>query len=213
MERIVFKSVWNALAIVGLVLGIYFIITGREKDTEEEKDVKEIIEKGPILEAVKHVNKQIFIEHYSMVDIEYRQVPTAWLPFIKQDMLVLLRGRIPAGFDLQQLTEDSIWLSSDGSRIQLALPPPEIFEENVSIDFKNSRIISASDTCPDIVCPSPLEAYQNEVLPAGRDRLIEFAVRSGILQQTVDDGRIFYEQFLKSLGFKEVRIVVEGYGL
>jgi hypothetical protein len=43
--------------------------------------------------------------------------------------------------------------------------------------------------------------------------LIEFAYQSGILEQTVDDGRRFYEQFLKSRGFEEVRGVVEGYGL
>lgn len=211
MERIVLKSIWNALAIVGLVLGIWLLIN-RGIDSKPDDD-KEISANPPILEAIKHVNKQIFIEHYSMVDLEYSQAPVSWLPFVKQDMVILLRGRIPAGFDLQKLNEEDIWISSDRKRIQLTLPPPIVFKENVSIDFENSRILSTSDTCPDFICESSLEQYQNEVLPTGRDLLIEFAHQSGILQQTVDDGKRFYEQFLKSLGFEEVRVVVEGYGI
>lgn len=211
MERINLRPVVNALAIVGVVLGIWILVNGGNDGSNDNGTT--IIGKGPVLEAVKHVNKQIFIEHYSMIDVEYSQVPVSWLPFIKQEMVVLLRGRIPAGFDLQKLTEDNIWISSDGKKVQLTLPPPEVFKENVSIDFENSRILSVSDTCPNFICESSLEQYQSKVLPAGRDMLIEFAYQRGILQQTVDDGRKYYEQFLKSLGFEEVRVVVTGYGL
>jgi hypothetical protein len=210
MERVALKTIWNALAIIGLVLGIWMLIN---IDNDNGADTKNIDVNPPVLEAIKHVNKQIFIEHYNMVDVEYSKAPVSWLPFVKQDMIVLLRGRIPAGFDLQALNEDDVWISPDGKRIQLTLPPPVVFKDNISIDFENSRIISSSDTCPDFICDSSLEQYQKEVLPAGRDLLIEFAYQSGILEQTVDDGRRFYEQFLKSLGFEEVRVVVEGYGL
>lgn len=212
MERIVLKSVWNALAIVGLVLGVWLLVNNNGKGNNDDGGGT-IIGKAPVLEAIQHVNKQIFIEHYSMIDVEHSQVPSNWLPFVRQDMIVLLRGRIPAGFDLQKLREDDIWISSDGKRIQLTLPPPEIFEENVSIDFENSRIISVSDICPDFICQSSLEQYQSKVLPAGRDMLIEFANQSGILQQTAQDGKEYYSQFLKSLGFEEIRVVIDGYRL
>jgi hypothetical protein len=210
MERVILKLILNALAIVGVVLGIWVLVNGGNNSGNGGTT---IIGKGPVLEAVKHVNKQIFIEHYNMIDVEYSQVPTSWVPFIKQEMVVLLRGRIPAGFDLQKLTEDDIWISSDGKKIQLTLPPPEVFEENVSIDFENSRILSVSDTCPNFFCEDSLQQYQNEVLPAGQAMLIEFSYQSGILQQAADDGRKYYEQFLSSLGFEEVRVIITGYGL
>jgi hypothetical protein len=211
MERIILKLIVNALAILGVVLGIWFLVNAGNNG--DNNNGTTIIGKGPVLEAVKQVNKQIFVEHYSMIDVEHSQVPVNWLPFVKQEMVVLLRGRIPAGFDLQKLTEDDIWISPDGKNIQLTLPPPEVFEENVSIDFENSRILSVSDTCPNFICENSLEQYQSEVLPAGRDMLIEFALQKGILQQSVDDGRKYYEQLLKSLDFEEIRVVVIGYGL
>ncbi len=56
-----------------------------------------------VLEAVKHVNKHIFVEHYITVDIDYEHVPVEWLKAIlhQQRFVVLLHGRVPAGFDLQ----------------------------------------------------------------------------------------------------------------
>lgn len=208
MKRIILKTIVNALAIVGIVLGIWFLRDQRE--TGGNNDVKE---KYPILEAVKHVNKHIFVEHYSVIDVGYSQVPVDWLPFIKQEMVVLLRGRIPAGFDLGELREDDIWISQDGKRVQLTLPPPQIFEENVSIDFENSRILLVSDTCPNFICENSLEQYQNKVLPTGRDMLIEFALQTGILQQCAQGGQKYYGQLLTSLGFEQVRVIVTGYGL
>lgn len=210
MKRILFKIIINALAIVGVILGIWFL--RGEKSSSNSSDA-EIDQKYPILEAVKHVNKHILIEHYSMVDVRYSQAPISWMPFIKQETVILLRGRIPAGFDLEELTEDDIWISRDGKRVQLTLPPPKIFEENVAIDFENSRILSVSDRCPDFICENSLEQYQSKILPTGRDMLIAFALQTGILEDCAEDGRQYYQQLLKSLGFEEVRVIVTGYGL
>jgi hypothetical protein len=34
--------------------------------------------------------------------------------------------------------------------------------------------------------------------------------QSGILEQVANDGKVYYEQFLKSLGFEEVRVLIRG---
>lgn len=215
MNKPFFRAILNAVVIASLVLlGIFLY-----KKYLDHENVGPKIDPGQtILEAVMHVNKQIFIEHYSAVDMTYSEIPKNWLSFlgeigVSQEVVVLIRGRIPSGFDLQQLDKDDIWVSADGKRAQITLPTPEIFEENVSIDFENSRILSQSDTCPNFLCEETLIAYQNQVLPAGRDHLIEFARQSGILEQAAKDGKDYYEQLLKSLGFEEVRVVVTGYGL
>lgn len=208
------RAILNAIAVVGLVLlGIflYEYLFDNEGGTT--------IVSGPtVLEAVKHVNKQVFIEHYNAVDITYSEIPQDWLSFlgnigISQEVIVLLRGRVPAGFDLQQLDEGDVWVSADGKRAQITLPAPEIFTENVAIDFENSRILSQSDACPNFLCEDTLAAYQSQVLPAGRDQLIEAARQNGILEQVAKDGKEYYEQLLRSLGFEEVRVVITGYGL
>ena len=212
MHRLLLKVIWNALPILALVLLIVWLLGWFPPPPPPPTPT---VTAGPtVLEAVKHVNKQIFVEHYNAVDVTYTEVPD-WIGVfgIKQEFVVLIRGRIPAGFDLQQLEEKDVWVSSDGKRAQLTLPAPIIFEDNVSIDFENSRILAQQDTCPGFICQDNLTAYQSQVLPGGRDVLIEAARSNGILEQAAKDGKEYYELFLKSLGFEEVRVIVSGYGL
>jgi hypothetical protein len=125
--------------------------------------------------------------------------------------VVLVRGRVPAGFDLQQLDENDIWVSSDGRRAQLTLPPPMIFEDNVSIDFENSRVLAQSDSCPNFLCEDNLNALQSQAMPEAVGLLVEAAQENGILDDAARDGKAYYEQLLRSLGFEEVRVIVPGY--
>jgi len=72
-----------------------------------------------VLEGIRHVNKLILIEHYNAVDITYTEAPENWTKMLglKQEFVVLVRGRVPAGFDLAQLQEDDIWVSEDGKAV------------------------------------------------------------------------------------------------
>lgn len=171
--------------------------------------------RSAVLERVEHVNKQIFIQHYNAVDVSYSEAPVDWLPILGQDFVVLIRGYVPAGFDLQRLTRDDVWISDDGTRLQLTLPAPQVFEENVAIDFENSRILHKRDLCPWFLCRDPLKAYQDTVLPEGKSYLIAFALQNGILEQAARDGQAYYQRFLEgfvgTLGVHEVRVVVTGY--
>jgi hypothetical protein len=212
MNKSILMILVTAVLLVALVLGVLLVI-GRAWPPRGNGDGK-TTDTLVVLEAIDHVNKQVFIEYYIAVDVNHTEAPLEWIvPFVKQEFIVLIRGRVPAGLDLEQLAENDIWISSDGTRVQLTLPAPVVFENNVSIDFENSYILYRRDTCPGFLCQDALEAYQSEVLPYGRDRLIEYALKSGILEQAARDGKAYYEQLLKSLGFEEVRVIVTGYGL
>lgn len=208
----VFKILSNALAFIAIVL-VILLFLGKIPFPIPSSAQSTTTPNPPVLEAINRVNKQVFIEHYNAVDVTYTEVPSGWpsLFGIKQEFVVLIRGRVPAGFDLQQLNDTDVWISSDGKRVQLTLPPPTIFEDNISIDFENSYILSQKDTCPNLFCQDDLIAYQSEVLPTGQEVLIEFALNNGILDQVVQDGIEYYEQFLKSLGYEEVQVIVRGY--
>jgi hypothetical protein len=163
-----------------------------------------------IVESIRQSNKQVLVEHYNMVDIDYSEAPAGWLNLlpIQQNFVLLLKGRVPAGFDLSTLTPDDIWISADGRRVQLVLPPPVLFTENIALDLENSRILGESDTCPDFICQDQLSTLQDQLLPQGRRLLAEASLRSGILEQVATDGQRYYEQFLTALGFDEVRVVI-----
>ncbi|MBX3012170.1 MAG: DUF4230 domain-containing protein [Caldilineaceae bacterium] len=169
-----------------------------------------IVSGQAVVESIKQVNKQILVEHYNVVDIDYTEAPQGWLRLLGMDQsfVLLLKGRVPAGFDLSQLQASDVWVSRDGRRVQLVLPPPEIFVDNVNIDFEESRILAQRDTCPDFLCQNQLTVFQEQLMPEGRQLLIAAAQRSGILTQVANDGVRYYEGLLKALGFAEVRVVI-----
>jgi hypothetical protein len=208
---------WTALAAIGVLIVVALAALGvwQLRELILDREGPTIVDRGTVLGAIERVNKQVFIQHNLAVDIEYTQAPEGWFEWlqdlgIKQQFVVLLWGRVPAGFDLRQLDQEDIWISPDGKRIRLTLPPPVIFEDSVSIDFDRSRVYSL-DTCPDLLCRDSVKDYQELVMPEAADRLVQAAREYGILEQAARDGQAYYEQFLKSMGFEEVQVIVTGY--
>ncbi len=206
------------LTILTLVLVAAVLLTSVWLMSNTARDLFNLVTKTTsvssqaIVESIKGVNKQIFIEHYNTVDIDYTEAPEGWLRLlgIDQSFVLLLKGRVPAGFDLTQLRPEDVWVSSDGKRVQLVLPPPMIFVDNVNLDLENSRILAERDSCPDFLCQNQLGVFKDQMVPEGRKLLMAASQQSGILDQVANDGKVYYEQFLKSLGFEEVRVLIRG---
>ncbi len=204
---------WLMVAVVGIggiviVLSLW-LVSDAARDLLS-RDTNVTLSGDAVVESIRQVNKQVFIEHFNTVDLDYQETPEGWLNYlpIRQSFVVLLKGRVPAGFDLSQLRPEDVWVSRDGQRVQVALPPPVIFEENVNVDFERSRILVQSDTCPEFICQDTLSAVKEQMLPQGRQLLVEAALQNGIMEQTAESGQLYYEQFLTSLGFREVRVLV-----
>lgn len=216
MKKGVLQSILTSIIAIGLIaLGWKALDLAHEVFVAKPAQVVQV---GPaILEQVQRVNKQVFVEHYISTDVRYTEAPAGWLaPLgalgIKQEYAIILRGRVPAGLDLSQLSTEDIWVSEDGQRAQVTLPPPEIFEELVSVDLANSQIITDIDTCPGFICPTgQLVAYQKVMEPEARTKIIAGAEEAGILSQAASDAQAYYEQLLNALGIAEVRVVVQGY--
>ncbi len=171
-----------------------------------------------ILQEVKRVSKYVVIQHYGSVDIDYTEAPSGMLNALKsigiqQHYVVLLRGTVPAGFDLNEMSEADIWVSPDGKRAQVTLPAPKIFEEMISIDNEHTRVLAADDKCPDFLCTVDLAAFNKTIEPEGKRLLIESARKNEILRQAAVEGKLHYERLLNQLGIGEVRVVVQGYDL
>lgn len=212
--NLLFKLLFVVLVVVVGYIAFVVIKDGSFPQKTQNPTQVTTTTNATILQAIKQVNKQTFIEHYMTIDVQYSEAPAGWIGQLglKQEMLVLVRGQVSAGFDLQQLSEQSVWVSQDGKKAQLTLPAPVIFNDNVNIDFKNSRVLTVSDLCPDLLCPQgTLEAYNNVVMPEAQAKLIAAAQENGILNQAATSGKAYYEQLLRSLGFEEVRVIIPGY--
>jgi len=174
-----------------------------------------VTEVGPaILRQIKQTNKQIFVEHYSYVRLDHTEAPSGVLKFlggigIKQAFVMYIHGIVPAGIDLSQFGPEHIRVSNDGQRVEVTLPPPQIFEANVTIDMQNTEIVSSSDFCPNFLCPNDrFEAYKNELEPRAREKLIAGAKEAGILSQVAKEAEAYYSSLLNGLGIAEVKIVI-----
>jgi hypothetical protein len=160
--------------------------------------------------GVEDIKKAAFTEYYMVVDVQHEQIPDNVLKHlgVKDQIIALVYGKVIGGFDLEEMGQDAIW--QDGTRVMLRLPPPRVLY--TEIDPEKSYIVYHLDTCPGFFgCKDSLETFLSDVEPAARKGMEEKALENGLLERTAEEGQEYYESLLKSLGFTEVRVVVEGH--
>lgn len=171
----------------------------------------------PTPEPVRHVTpleirklaKLESVEHYLVAEISQVQVPDSWIKELglKEEIFILEYGTVVGGFDLTDLPDDAIW--QDGERVMLKLPAPEVLR--VEIDFEKSHVVYRKGWCPEAICGDDLDNFIRGIEPQAVEQLKSQAIEYGLLEQTAKSGRDYFYYFLKSLGFTEVRVVVDGY--
>ena len=149
------------------------------------------------------------VEYYMVAEISQVQVPDNWIRDlgVKEEIFILEYGTVVGGFDLTTLPDDAIW--QEGQQVMLKLPAPEILR--VEIDFNKSHVVYRKGWCPEAICGDDLDNFIREIEPEAVEQLKKQAVEYGLLEKTATAGRDYFYYFLKSLGFTEVRVVVDGY--
>lgn len=182
-------------------------LPGRQQTTPTPSPTPE--HKVSMLE-LQRVAKLVSIEYFLVDEVHHTQVPDNVAQYLgfKKEFLALAYGTVVAGFDLTDWSlEDNLW--RDGTRVMLKLPPPQVLY--VDMDFERSHIVDTGSWCPGFICPEPVTEYLEKVLPKAEEKLKEQAIEYGLLEKTAISGRDYFYHFLKSLGFTEVRVVVDGY--
>ncbi len=158
---------------------------------------------------LQRVVKLASIESHLVDEVQYTQIPDNVAQYLgfKREFLALIYGTVVGGFDLTNWSlEENLW--QDGARVMLKLPSPQALY--VDMDFERSHIVDTGGWCP-VGCPEPVKDYLEKVLPESEKRLKEQAIAYGLLEKTAQSGRDYFYYFFKSLGFTEVRVVVDGY--
>jgi len=148
-------------------------------------------------------------EYYLVAEVSQVQVPKGWLDKLglKEEIFILEYGTVVGGFDLTNLPDDAVW--QDGDRVMLKLPSPEILR--VEIDTERSHVVYRKGWCPETVCGDDLDRFLQEIEPEAVKQLREQALEYGLLDRAATAGRDHFYYFLRSLGFTEVKVVVDGY--
>ncbi len=157
------------------------------------------------IQGIKSQAKLAVVEYTAVTEIYTENPPEGLIDELlgtKEQLLMLVYGDVRAGFDLQDLPPENLWV--DGTRVRLVLPPPQIL--NSSIDFDRTHIVYYKNN---LLFEQNDPNLQGEALQKARQALEEAAVKAGILEQANRYGQLYFENFLYSLGFTDVEVAVD----
>lgn len=155
------------------------------------------------IQGIKAQAKLSTIEYNTVTEIYREEVPEGWFDELlgtKERLLMLVYGDVQAGFDLEKLKNGDLW--TDGQRVRLVLPAPEIL--NTSIDFDRTHIVYYENN---LILEKNNPNLQGEALEEAQKAIEEAALKEKILDKANNYGKLYYENFLRSLGFTEVEVV------
>lgn len=140
---------------------------------------------------------------YTMRDIvTVEDEPGSFWEKLSRDKLMLIaEGEVVAGFDLTMVSEEDIIVR--GTSVLLVLPEPIILysridNEKTFVYERETGILRQPD--PDL---------ESEARRIAEAHLVSWSLDRGILSDAEKQGVFYLENFLRSLGFTEVRVAIQ----
>jgi hypothetical protein len=143
------------------------------------------------------------VQYQAVAEVPNERVPDDFRQYLgaKERILLIAYGDVKAGFDLSKLREEDLW--TDGTRVQLHLPAPEIL--STSMDMERTHIVYYEKSL--LIQNDP--DLGRETLEIAQAAVRQAALEADLLENASRYGRIYFENFLRSLGFTEVEVIVD----
>lgn len=159
-------------------------------------------------EGIRSISELATVEYLAVIEMQNESIPDdirSWAG-VKEEILMLIYGDVKAGFDLSKLSEND--LKVDGTEVELTLPAPEIL--SISVDNKRTHVVLRDKSLfvgLDKDLESKTRLMADEAL---RKSAIE---DENILEKASKYGQLYFENYLRSLGFTKVQVIVKSPGL
>ena len=155
------------------------------------------------LNEIQTLGRLETVEYLMQVVVdEEKEAENLWTRVFGNDKIILIaKGEVVAGFDLGELSEVDVWVQ--GNRVTLVLPPPEIFYSRLD---NEETLVYERDTGFLVKADQYLESTAR--LLAER-RLLDWAEEHGILKKAEENGVIYFERLLGSLGFTDIKVLTK----
>jgi Protein of unknown function (DUF4230) len=161
------------------------------------------IDNTPIfIKEVKNIAQLMTVMSYDEVVIDSSKTKTITLPALlfpssavqANKLVIIARGKIIAGIDLQELDENKIFIKDDS--VSITLPKVKILD--AIANPSDYEIFTEDGTwTPDEV---------NAVKVRAREKMITRSIQQGILQKAGIKSKLIMENFLRSAGFKRITV-------
>lgn len=142
------------------------------------------------------------VEYTTVIEMSQERVPNdiRRLFGAREYILMLVYGNVKAGFDLNKISEEDI--QTNGQQVRLVLPRPEIL--SLSVDNERTHVVYYDRSW---FVGQDIE-LESETLRMAERALRQQALEDEILQKARVFGVLFMENYLRSLGFTDIEIVV-----
>lgn len=161
------------------------------------------IDSTPVLiKEVKNIAQLMTMSSYDEVVVDSSKSVTAQIPGLtaagsleKESQLVIIgKGQVVAGIDLQELDEKRIYLKDDS--VSIILPPAKVLDAIVNPSQYEIFIEEKGWEAADV----------NQLKILARDIMVQRSVQQGLLKKADAKARMIMENFLKSIGFKRISV-------
>jgi len=153
-----------------------------------------------ILKEVKNMSQLLTVCHYDEITVDSIEAKSGSLLNIfsaQRKLVLIVKGKTYAGFDLSQINEQS--LSASDTSVQLTIGKPKIID-----------VIVNPSTVETFIEKGTWSVYaRTALLQEAQTNLTNRAIASGILTRSEKEGVKVFTQFFKSLGFKNVTVLVQ----
>ena len=155
------------------------------------------------IEQIRQAAELATVKATLSTDIASARVPDDIRKFfgVKEEIVLIAYGEIAAGFDLAALAPDALWV--DGGRVQLHLPASQILY--VRLDNERTHVLYHEKSWlveHDIHLEGDARQEAERVI-------LQAALDSDLLGQASQYGQMFFTNWFYSMGFTEVRVVVD----
>lgn len=141
----------------------------------------------------------------TVIDLE-NDPSNLWQEIVGTDKLMLVaEGEVVAGFDLQKIDPQKD-IQAQGTTVKITLPAAEILYSRID----NEKTYVYERRTGLLTQPDPTLEGRARLL--AEKNLIEWAEQRGIQQKAEVAGRLYLENFLRSLGFTKITIEVKKIG-
>ncbi|HEY53583.1 MAG TPA: DUF4230 domain-containing protein [Caldilineae bacterium] len=155
------------------------------------------------LSEIKTLGRLETVEYVMQVVVDEEKEPdNLWTRIFGNDKILLIaKGEVVAGFDLSEIEELDVWVQGD--RVLLTLPPPEIFYSRLD---NEETLVYERDTG---FLVKPDQYLESTARVLAERRLLDWAEEQGILEKAEENGIIYFERLLGSLGFTDIKVIIK----
>ncbi len=221
------KKIIIILSILVLVLlGVLgFLIYNNNSKVENKPDeisVETKPDRVAIIEKVRNLNRletyQETIQRDVEITVDFGEIKVFDITLFQNRQVheVAVTGKITAGTDLSNFSEENVEISEDGKTLTLKVPTSEIFgaelisektrilSEDLSILLKTNQIVN------DDVRMELNDKFQQELNSGGKQAIVNASCENNILDKANKNAELNLQTIFGFLGFENVEVIFVG---